>query len=359
LTYKAANTTVGGRAVRRLGALLQGRAENETTMTQIKGYIPASRRPGVLGVHSIDHFSLTVPDLEEARHFYTNFGLDVREQQGSLELNTVGHPHRWGKLFEGPHKRLHYLSFGAFEDDFPRFRERLQQLGVKRLDPPPGFETNGLWFRDCNGILVEIGVAEKTSPNEKTSAGSPTTPPGVRAAPLRSNAPRVHPGRLAHVLVYCTDVNHSIRFYSEVLGLRLSDQSGEVAFMHGVHGSDHHIVAFAKSDAPGFHHCSWDVPTVNDVGLGAMHMADGGFTRGWGFGRHVLGSNYFHYIRDPWGSYSEYSSDIDYFPCDKEVDVGFQTPENGFYLWGPNPPEDFAHNYEIEAANASPVGTRR
>jgi catechol 2,3-dioxygenase-like lactoylglutathione lyase family enzyme len=328
-------------------------------MTQIKGYIPASRRPGVLGVHSIDHFSLVVPDLEEARLFYTNFGLDVREQQGSLELNTVSVPHRWARLCEGPRKQLNYLSFGAFEDDFPRFRERLQQLGVKRLDPPPGFETNGIWFRDHDGILIEIGVAEKTSPNQKTSMGFPTSGPGVRAAPLRSDAPRVHPGRLAHVLVYSCDVPRSIRFYSEVLGLRLSDHSGDVAFMHGVHGSDHHIVAFAKSHAPGFHHCSWDVPTVNEVGLGAMYMADRGFDRGWGFGRHVLGSNYFHYIRDPWGSYSEYSSDIDYFPCDQDVDTGFATPENGFYLWGPEPPEDFAHNYEIEGVNASPASTGR
>src|ERR1700733_10484255 len=97
-------------------------------MTQIKGYIPPSRRPGVLGVHSIDHFSLVVPDLEEARLFYADFGLDVREQQGSLELNTVGHPHRWARLCEGSRKQLNYLSFAAFEDDFPRFKVRLEQL---------------------------------------------------------------------------------------------------------------------------------------------------------------------------------------------------------------------------------------
>lgn len=37
------------------------------------------------------------------------------------------------------------------------------------------------------------------------------------------------------------------------------------------------------------------------IGLGAKQMADEVYTRGWGLGRHVLGSNYFHYIRDPWG----------------------------------------------------------
>ena len=61
------------------------------------------------------------------------------------------------------------------------------------------------------------------------------------------------------------------------------------------------MIAFVKSEGPGLHHCSWDVGSINDIGVGATHMADKGFTYGWGLGRHVLGSNYFHYIRDPWG----------------------------------------------------------
>ena len=92
----------------------------------------------------------------------------------------------------------------------------------------------------------------------------------------------------------------TIKFYSEVLGLRLSDRSGDmIAFMHGIHGSDHHMIAFVKSDGPGLHHLSWDVASINEIGLGAMQMADKGFVAGWGLGRHVLGSNYFHYVRDP------------------------------------------------------------
>jgi hypothetical protein len=93
------------------------------------------------------------------------------------------------------------------------------------------------------------------------------------------------------------------------------------------------------------------VGSVNDVGLGAMQMADAGHVRGWGFGRHVLGSNYFHYIRDPWGSYSEYSHDIDYVPAGGNWEARRVSPENGFYLWGPVPPEDFAFNYESPAAS--------
>jgi catechol 2,3-dioxygenase-like lactoylglutathione lyase family enzyme len=219
-------------------------------------------------------------------------------------------------------------------------------LGIKRLDPPPGCLSEGLWFHDCDGTLLEIKAAPKSSPNEKNVVVHPSSPPGIRCAPLRGAASAVRPRRLAHILVFTRDIRRAIGFYTEVLGLRLSDEAGVVAFLHGIYGSDHHMIAFAKSDAPGFHHCSWDVESAHQVGLGAMQMADEGYTAGWGLGRHVLGSNYFHYVRDPWGSYSEYSSDMDFIPVDMDWKAESYAPENGFYLWGPQPPPDFALNHE-------------
>jgi len=40
------------------------------------------------GVHSLDSFVFTVPDLEEARRFYEAFGLDVKRP--ALKLPAVG-----------------------------------------------------------------------------------------------------------------------------------------------------------------------------------------------------------------------------------------------------------------------------
>ncbi len=298
-------------------------------------------------MHSLDHFSLTVPDLAQAASFYRKFGLDVREDGETLGLHTDDRTHRWGSISEGAQKKLQYISFGVFADDLPWFRQHLDELGIVRLDPPSGADGSGIWFHDCDGLLLQIRVAEKSSPNEKSQTANPTSPPGRRWAPLRDSAAEVRPRRLQHVLVFTSDVSRSIDFYSRVLGLRLSDRSGEVAFMHGVHGSDHHLVAFAKSAGPGFHHCSWDVSSVHEVGLGAMQMADQGFQRGWGLGQHVLGSNYFHYVRDPWGSYCEYSCGMDFIPCDLDWPAENHNPRNGFYLWGPEPPRDFTTNFEV------------
>jgi catechol 2,3-dioxygenase len=316
-------------------------------MTEIHGFIKPSRRPGELGIHSLDRFHFVVPDLAVAQNFYGEFGLDVTGAGDRLSLGTYGHPHIWGTIGEGARKKHAHLSFGAFEDDIERFAQRLQDMRITRLDPPPGVESNGVWLHDHDGNLVEIKVAPKSSPDEKSVFGAVSAGPGQRGARLRSAAARVQPRRLAHVLMFTRDVAKAIDFYTRVLGLRLSDHSGDnIAFLHGIHGSDHHMIAFARSNAPGHHHFSWDVGAVDEIGAGAMHMLDKGFSKGWGLGRHVLGSNYFHYVQDPWGSFSEYSADIDYVPADCDWPAGDHAPEDSFYAWGPNVPPDFVHNYE-------------
>jgi catechol 2,3-dioxygenase len=307
---------------------------------------------GRLGVHSLDRFVLQVPDLKVAQAFYSAFGLDVRERGDALDLRTFGNDHVWGTVVPGDCKRTRHLSFGAFAEDLPRFQQRLESLGVKLLDSPPGFEGNGLWFTGFDGVLIEIKAASKSSPDAKQHATHVSVPASVRGAGLgQSAASGVRPSRLAHCLVFTTDPVAATAYYERVLGLKLSDHAGGVvAFMHGVHGSDHHLLAFAKSSAPGFHHCSWDVGAIEEIGRGAFHMAAKGFQKGWGLGRHTIGSNYFHYVQDPWSSFCEYSCDIDYIPAGNRWDTRDFPLEDALVLWGPAPPPDFVHNYE--AANA-------
>jgi catechol 2,3-dioxygenase-like lactoylglutathione lyase family enzyme len=308
-----------------------------------------NRRMDLLGIHSVDHFSLAVPDLSHAEKFYDAFGLKLIAGGKSLYLHTFDHPHRWGRLVEGPRKALQHVSFGAFEDDMPRFAGHLKQLRIDRLKPPPGEDDRGLWFRSPQGHLFEIRPAEKCSPDEKSVFGLDAESSPTRGTYSRKEAPKVQPRRLSHVLLYTPDVGGSIEFLSAVLGLRLSDRSRDiVGFLHGVHGSDHHLVAVVKSSGPGFHHCSWDVGSPQDVGLGQMQMAANGYSAGWGLGRHVLGSNYFYYVQDPWGSFSEYSAGMDHIPCTMEWQSTDSPPEDSFYLWGPPPPPDFVTNHEMQ-----------
>lgn len=302
-------------------------------------------------VHSVHHFSFSVPDLAEAARFYEAFGLDVHAAKDRLLLHTHGHPHPWGSVHAGVGpKTLRYVTLGIYAHDEQHFKRIVEQLGTG-CDPHPLSDGQGIWLRDPDGIPLGLVVSDKVSPSSKSvRKQAAVVPLGAGAAPARSRAEKVRPRYLSHILRFTPDVDRMLAFCGSVLGLRLSDRSGDIiAFVHTPHGSDHHLIAFAKSHAPGLHHSSWDVGSIDEVGSGAEQMRAAGWPDGWGMGRHVLGSNYFHYVRDPWGSFCEYSFDIDYVPAGFRWPAADHPPEDSLYVWGPPVPEDFVRNNERPA----------
>lgn len=300
-------------------------------------------------IHSIDHFALAVPDLNQARKFFSTFGLDIHENtaaEGGLNVFAAD-GHRWARLVPGDRKHLDYLTFNAYKEDIFRLHSQVVEAGATHVSAVSQGDKASFWFCDPDGNRIQVRVGPKTTPDEKPARTSTSTPADKRGACTRSQVATVRPSRLSHVLLFTPDVLGSVGFYERALGLRLSDKSLDIiAFMHAPHGCDHHLLAFAKSSARGWHHSSWDVSDVNAVGAGAAQMAAAGYAKGWGTGRHVLGSNYFHYVEDPWGSFCEYSADIDYVSADKPWPAGDFPPEDSLYLWGPGVPENFIFNTE-------------
>ncbi|GAA5235993.1 metapyrocatechase [Verticiella sediminum] len=311
--------------------------------------IAAGCRTEGTGVHSVNRFVFSVPELSEAQAFYEAFGLEVRRAgEDRLDLYTSGHPHCWASVHAtGETKRFEYLSLGVYADDLARMRTCISERNIGAA-PHPWSDGEGLWLRSPDGTLIQLLDSPKVMPDAKSEPTSRLpAAPGQRAASCRSDVAQVRPRRLSHVLFFSPDVLAMVCFCEEVLGLRLSDRSGDgVAFLHGVHGSDHHLVAFAKSSHAGLHHSSWDVGSIDEVGMGAEQMRQAGYDRGWGVGRHVLGSNYFHYVRDPWGSYAEYSFDIDYIPHDTVWPSADHPAHDALHVWGPSVPDEFFINHE-------------
>jgi catechol 2,3-dioxygenase-like lactoylglutathione lyase family enzyme len=304
----------------------------------------------VAAVHSLECFVFSVPDLNEAAKFYIAFGLEVKKLESRLELFTFGNPHRWGVVHEiaGQAKKLQFLTFACYERDMNDLVEQARLAGFAACEPHPLGTSDGLWLRHPEAYPVQIVVADKSSPYQKSTPYiEPTAMLGAGQAPNRAKVEQVRPRRLSHILLFSGDVPNSIRFYQQALGLQITDRSGDViVFMHGIHGSDHHLIAMAKSNGPGLHHLSWDVACIDEVGKGMEQMMQAGFKRGWGIGRHVLGSNYFCYVRDPWGSYCEYSFDIDFVPAGFAWPAADHPLEDSLYVWGPELPADFVTNYE-------------
>jgi hypothetical protein len=304
-------------------------------------------------VHSVDEFVIAVPDLAEAERFFDCFGLDVKREGSALGLYTAGHPHRWGCVMTGvPRKKLLWLSFGAHADDLAVLQRQLERTGACAIAPPEGADRAGFWFVSPDGVPIQVKAAAKCSPSSPAPREPVTGRSDVRGigrCQPRSRSGRVRPLYLSHVLVFTADVDRMLAFLVDGLGLRLSDRSASViAFLHTPHGSDHHLIALAKSNGPGLHHSSWCVPSIDAVGLGMEQMSAHGYADGWGVGRHVLGSNYFRYVKDPWGSYAEYSYDIDYIAAGTSWPAADHAAEDSLYAWGPAVPTDFVVNAECD-----------
>src|SRR5437879_7780298 len=75
------------------------------------------RRKGVTAVHSLDRFVFTVPDLNEAQRFYSEFGLEARREGQRLDLHTHGPPQHWGSIdrkstrLNSSHRCISYAVF--------------------------------------------------------------------------------------------------------------------------------------------------------------------------------------------------------------------------------------------------------
>jgi catechol-2,3-dioxygenase len=300
-----------------------------------------------VAIHSIDHFALEVPSLSDGVDFFRAFGLEVDAQPESALIRTAGARHVWAKLLKGSGKQMAYLALNTRREDFDALSDVISMSSRPVQPHPEALYRDGIWFHDPEGNLLQVRPGPKTTPHIAT-ATERVTDSSVRKVLGGDSQETIRPRRLSHVLLFAADVASQIAFYCSVLGLRLSDRSGDIiAFLHGAHGSDHHLIAFAKSNARGWHHCSWDVPTIEAVGLGWRQMSRAGYSRGWGLGRHVLGSNYFYYVEDPWGSFCEYSADIDFIAEGQEWPAADHPAEDSLYLWGPDVPENFITNTDV------------
>jgi catechol 2,3-dioxygenase len=305
----------------------------------------------VLGVVSV---TLEVPDLEPGVKFYTDAGLTATVERNVARLRCDGQDRDTIVLLGGAdRKRVHHVSLRA--DDLAGIAGKVSEQGGEVIAAPAGFEDNGLWVQDPHGMLIHL--SDRPADLE-LSAGEPyqINAPGRvvrtrRSAMLPGSAyPPAKPLRLGHVMLFSPDVPASVAFMTEALGMGLADRAQDIiAFCCAKKDSDHHVVAFAKSPGIGFHHASLQVADPDQVGrAGRALLAKAG--RGdWGFRRHTIGSNFFHYIQDPWGSWFEYYSDMDHID-----DYALWTPtnygmEDSLANWGPEIPEDFVHNYEADA----------
>ena len=138
---------------------------------------------------------------------------------------------------------------------------------------------------------------------------------------------------LGHAVLYVDDSDQSVRFYRDLLGLRVSDYIRSMTFFHC--NPRHHSLALMESkSAKRLNHFMLQVESINDVGATHDLCQDQGVPIVRGMGRHTNDHMVSFYLRTPSGF------DVEYGWGAREVDdTTWQVVrhEKGS-IWGHRPP---------------------
>ncbi|VVJ21855.1 2 [Amycolatopsis camponoti] len=293
-----------------------------------------------MGLHRLTDITVGVPNVEETAGYYREFGLTPSgEGNGHRFATTDGGDQL--HIRHSPRRRL--LTLGVGVDD-PDDLERVK-ASLNRLEVDARREGDALRAADpVTGLEVVVSIAprlqQKPTPAPLYNTPGAVTRPDVRAPGVERQEP-VRPRKLGHVVFGSADQAATQRFFTEGLGFKVSDEApGLASFLRC--STDHHNVLVQQAPVNFLHHTSWEVDDVDEVGRGATAMLEGHPERHtWGLGRHHIGSNFFWYLRDPAGNFSEYYSDLDCIVDDQLWKPGVIAGEKSLYAWGPPPPPSF------------------
>lgn len=279
-------------------------------------------------LHRIDHVALRVADLDEASaRWQIQFGLVERERDGRRSLLACNDEPYCLELIEGERPGHDHVAFELHREcSLDDARADLQRLDVEWAE-----REDALFVDDPDGRSVQL------MPHREQSTEVDRWPQHARpSSTVHIGGPR----RLGHVNCLTGDIQAGTRFYTDVLGMRVSDWLGEAGVWFNVN-SDHHVMALVDVGHAHFHHLAFDTVDIGKMRDLLDHVARHGRWVSWGPTRHGIAGNIATYVRIP-----EEECHVELY-CDMEqlqddhVPRRFPDDRYSSNTWGPLPPRSY------------------
>ena len=235
----------------------------------------------MIKVRRLGHATISTPDLDGQIDYYGGIlGLRVAEKSKDRAILVSKQGFEAIELVKGEKGQLKRLSFQiAPGTDLNDVVKELSKLGIKsekRSGISPGI-AECVTLTDPKGTPVDLYAEYKFY---------------EAAQPAYFNILK-----LGHVAYRVLDVQQIVKFYSEVLGFRVSDWRGDF-FVFMRCNTDHHTLNFIIDEKPQLHHIAFEVLDWSEINKAGDWLARNKIHLVWGPGRHVIGHNVATYHRN-------------------------------------------------------------
>jgi catechol 2,3-dioxygenase-like lactoylglutathione lyase family enzyme len=305
----------------------------------------------MITIQDIVYVRYQAPDLDLMENFLNDFGL-VRAARTEKTLYMRSHSSMpYVHVTDlGPEQALSFGLLAASVDDLQRLAAECDTRVLPNPEPAGGYMVK---LTDPSGydvtVLADIKQLALIESRAPSAANYFESRARLGVVHRVQNGPS-QVQRLGHVALRCSDLEGTLKFFTEKLGMRISDSGYAgtednvvVHFLHcglGKQYTDHHTIAIFKRPESKIDHSAFEVLDLDDVMVGNNHLLKKGHRHQWGIGRHVEGSQVFDYWRDPFGNKIEHWTDGDLVNEDYIGKVSRLSPE-GLAQWGPAVPADF------------------
>ncbi len=302
----------------------------------------------MIKVQDIIYAHFRVADLDTMAAFLTDFGM-VKAQRSGDRLFMRGSG-TWPYLNIIEKGEPGFVACGMQAGSVADLEKLSQTAGgspVETIDAPGGGKRvrlagpGGVRIDVCHGIekVAELPIREPLMLNYAKDKNRT----GALQRPLKEPA-RVY--RLGHCVWKVADADATAAWLQNRLGMLQSDRlyvpdepkKTLGIFLRcdrGAAWADHHTIFVIDDPASvKLHHTSYEVQDYDAVQIGGEWMQAKGWSREWGIGRHILGSQVFDYWRDPWGHMFEHYADGDLLTATTKPGNHPAVPEM-LYQWGP------------------------